>query len=276
MTFHIKPGDAATGYNITVDNPPEGGVTIKFFIHCDGLTPVAKWLDPQTSAPSNPNVFFDTSNFIGQEFEESAGNVYSKIQVLDNDYLIYETKKGFFKKGSSLPSEGETKSKNVYAFQGCHYLTEIRASSTKASLDDSFNLTATLYKLTGQKELMDPGYDVEFYSGCENQLHPADFSICTKIDTTPTNDDSVAINDHSEPSPATYTYAAKLKDQSTFSDNTVSVEVIEGYVPKGWWDSIIQFIMDTFSLTDRKQAEMIAYGGIGLIALLLLSSLFKS
>ena len=247
MSFILNVEKACDqGFRVTVKNIPETGLKVQCAKSMFGF-----W--DKFVTPEEPTITFD-------EQDGLIGGAVTYIQVLTLDNYILDKTENI-----TAPSTG-CKSISLNGWNGCKWYTLLTGPS-EVLLNKSFQIKAILKEIP--LKLPGADYEIEFYEGSLEG---------TLIWTTITDENSTALcNVPAKVTLGTYKYFAKYRDASTYCEpkTGLSVNVKETLEPEGIWEQIIQFIMDTFNITDEKQAEMIAYAGIGLGALLLISMLGK-
>lgn len=245
MSFILNVEKACDqGFRVTVKNIPETGLKVQCAKSMFGF-----W--DKFVTPEEPTITFD-------EQDGLIGGAVTYIQVLTLDNYILDKTENI-----TAPSAG-CDSIPLNGWNGCKWRILLTGPS-EVLLNKSFPIKATLFELPSNT--ISEKKQVVFYEGSLNG---------TPIWTTTTDEHGVALcTVPAKVTLGTYKYFAKYIDASTYCEpkTGLTIEVKESIEPEGIWEQIIQFIMDTFSITDRKQADMIAYAGIGLGAVLLISML---
>ena len=259
------PGHIRT-YNITIEEAPECDqgviITVKD-IPTSGLrvqgTSAITWVGATEKhvTPDNPIATFDKSDPWSER--PTPGQKWNFRVLNDEDWVLDETKTKV-----KIPDTG-CQPRTLNGYNGCKWYI-LLTGPHKALINTSFQIKATLKQTPSTPVGID--WNVDFY---ESSFEG------TPIWTGPTDEDGVALcTVPAKPSLGTYTFFAKQSEAPTYCEPLagLSVEVVEKLEPEGWWEQLIQFIVDTFGV-EPEQAKIIAYAGGSLIALLLLSSMFK-
>ena len=262
VIWHEEPAPCDQGFRVTVENIPTYGLTVQgmeksALLSCDDPAPWA--VNPiieKSVTPTNPTITIDKQDGFHKPYP---GEKWC-FRVLDSENYVFD----YLKPYETVPSTS-CKSVSLNGWNGCKYYT-LLTGPTEVLQNKPFQIKALLKEVPLKP--VGSGYEVEFYE--------------TSLDTTPiwtctTDEDGVALcTVPAKPTLGTYKYFAKLLDAPTFCEpiTGLNIKVVEKLEPEGIWESIIQFISDTFGV-EPEQAKIIAYAAIGLISLLFLSSMFK-
>lgn len=235
------------GFRVTVKNVPSSGLRVRLKDPLPLTNDILKSVTPEEST-----VTFDETDGV------LLGTLYNISVITLDNYVLDE------KDEQPVPSSG-CKLISLNGWNGCKWYTLLTGPS-EALLNKSFQIKAVLKEIP--LKLVGAGYEVEFY---ENSI------TGTPIWTDTTDEHGVAIcTVPAKVTEGTYTFFAKYRDAPTYCEplTGLSVEVKEKIEPVGLWEQLIQFIVDTFDV-EPEQAKIIAYAGIGLGAVLLISLLGK-
>lgn len=249
------------GVIVPIINMPEGGVKVQGTGSpvpdktCDELS--WQFYKEHIIVPPATEALFDND-----DIPEPGINWCFRVVTNDSDeYEIDYTKKPW-----NVPSDNvNTLTPPLNAYNGSRFRISLISSHDKQEVNAPFVLTATVFSPPYSLEPAGAGYVVQLYEGeipigapkVTNENGEVTFAGITKIDV------------------GTYTYFAKLKDYTSWLEPSlgVTVEIVEKL--EGWWDNIISWIMTTFGITDRGQAEIIAYAMIGVGGLFVVSLVTK-
>jgi len=213
-TFKIKRKEGCNeGVIVKVRDVPEEGLTVQaaplVINACGWLTTVNK-----TVTPDNPTaVFDDLRHALLMPYDKwcfrvlNSGGHTMSVRTEDN--------------AVEIPSKG-CATITMYGYLGCRYRTRITVNPPSPTVNQPFELRATLIINPGS--LASENMEVEFFKVVDNKEIPLGKNL--------TNSEGVAVLVHSENKPGTYKYLARYTGADTFAEvKTVVVREREFICP---------------------------------------------
>ena len=253
--FKLRKYTVERGFKVLIRDPPPSG-SLKVY----GLSPIIGWITEWVPIETY-SVTSETTELL---IPAKAYPKY-KFELYDDSYLLYS-------KEVDAPEKGIVGVK-LYGWFGCHWRTTIVEAPDKVRSGERFKLKARLFKTPDIPA--GKGLPVVFYRkvGEEEKSIGSNFTdengyaVITTSETLPEGKEELEVE-----------YYAVYEYEDTYAEPVV-VTVVSEEAPTNAWEQFVslikQFLESMGIEVTMEQANAIAMGIVGFVALSFLSSLLR-